>query len=127
MCQNVATTQPMVQGILTHEFIHMFDLCRHDLDFKNIDHLACTEIRAANLTHCSFFSASSQGDASLFKIKAAHQDCVKTKALFSVLAVRKVIYFIFFILILYFKQLKVMEGSSGVAKKEKMISYPNKV
>jgi hypothetical protein len=63
----------MVQGVLTHEMIHMFDYCRNDLDFKNIDHLACTEIRAANLTHCSFMSAWVQGDASPFKIKEAHQ------------------------------------------------------
>ncbi|CAO1367639.1 unnamed protein product [Diamesa hyperborea] len=90
VCQNIAKSEGMVQGVMAHEFIHMFDYCRNDLDFKNIDHLACTEIRAANLTHCSFMSAWSQGDASPFNIKAAHQNCVKTKALASVLAVRKV-------------------------------------
>lgn len=90
VCQNIATSEGMVQGVLAHEFIHMFDYCRNDLDFKNIDHLACTEIRAANLTHCSFMSAMTQGDASLFNIKAQHQNCVKTKALASVLAVRRV-------------------------------------
>ncbi|XP_062547316.1 mitochondrial inner membrane protease ATP23 homolog [Armigeres subalbatus] len=90
VCQNIARNEGIVQGVLTHEMIHMFDYCRNDLDFKNIDHLACTEIRAANLTHCSFLSAWTQGDASPFKIKQAHQDCVKTKALNSVLAVRKV-------------------------------------
>lgn len=79
-----------VQGVLTHEMIHMFDYCRNNLDFKNIDHLACTEIRAANLTHCSFMSSWSQGDSSPINIKATHQDCVKTKALMSVLAVRDV-------------------------------------
>lgn len=79
-----------VQGVLTHEMIHMFDYCRNNLDFKNIDHLACTEIRAANLTHCSFLSSVSQGDSSPINIKQTHQDCVKTKALMSVLAVRQV-------------------------------------
>lgn len=63
----------MVQGVLAHEMIHMFDYCRNELDFKNMEHLACTEIRAANLTHCSFTSAWSQGDASWTKIKEAHQ------------------------------------------------------
>jgi mitochondrial inner membrane protease ATP23 len=67
----------------------MFDYCRNNLDFKNIDHLACTEIRAANLTHCSFMSALVQGDASFFAIAKTHQNCVKSKALASVLAVRK--------------------------------------
>ena len=33
--------------------MHMFDYCRAELDFKNLEHLACTEIRAASLFHCS--------------------------------------------------------------------------
>ncbi|CAD6999118.1 mitochondrial inner membrane protease ATP23 homolog [Ceratitis capitata] len=90
VCQNMARNEGMVQGVLTHEMIHMFDYCNNDLDFRNIDHLACTEIRAANLAHCSFLSAMMQGDASIFDIKQAHQNCVKTKALQSVLAVRNV-------------------------------------
>uniref|UniRef100_T1H6S0 Mitochondrial inner membrane protease ATP23 n=1 Tax=Megaselia scalaris TaxID=36166 RepID=T1H6S0_MEGSC len=90
VCQNMARKEGMVQGVLTHEMIHMFDYCTNNLDFKNIDHLACTEIRAANLAHCSFLSAWAQGDASPVNIKQAHQDCVKTKALASVLAVRDV-------------------------------------
>ncbi|CAD0196889.1 unnamed protein product [Chrysodeixis includens] len=90
VCQNVSTRQGMVQGVLAHEMIHMFDYCRNQLDFKNMEHLACTEIRAANLTHCSFASAWSQGDASWTNFKKAHQDCVKTKALYSVLAVRQI-------------------------------------
>ncbi|KAG7307547.1 hypothetical protein JYU34_007753 [Plutella xylostella] len=75
VCQNVSTRQGMVQGVLAHEMIHMFDYCRNQLDFKNMEHLACTEIRAANLTHCSFMSAWSQGDASYTRIKKAHQVC----------------------------------------------------
>jgi mitochondrial inner membrane protease ATP23 len=90
VCQNIATNDGIVQGVMAHEMIHMFDYCRNDLDFKNIDHLACTEIRAANLTHCSFLSAMAQGDASFSNIKARHQYCVRTKALASVMAVRRV-------------------------------------
>ncbi|XP_014096794.1 mitochondrial inner membrane protease ATP23 homolog [Bactrocera oleae] len=90
VCQNMARNEGMVQGVLTHEMIHMFDYCNNELDFRNIDHLACTEIRAANLAHCSFLSAMMQGDASIFDIKKSHQNCVKTKALQSVLAVRNV-------------------------------------
>ncbi|KAI9562732.1 hypothetical protein GHT06_010186 [Daphnia sinensis] len=88
ICQNVARSKGMVQGILTHEMIHMFDACRHELNFKDLNHLACTEIRAANLTHCSFLSAMTQGDASFFRIQKQHAECVKHKALGSVLAVR---------------------------------------
>ncbi|XP_076625216.1 mitochondrial inner membrane protease ATP23 homolog [Colletes latitarsis] len=88
VCQN--NSKGIVQGVLGHEMIHMFDACRNNLDFNNLDHLACTEIRAANMCHCSFLSAWSQGDTSLFNFKEAHQICVKKKALQSILAVRKV-------------------------------------
>lgn len=90
ICQNVTRSESMTQGVLSHEMIHMFDYCRNKLDFKNIEHLACTEIRAANLTHCSYLSAVFQGDASPFRIAKAHQECVKTKAVYSVMSVRQV-------------------------------------
>lgn len=89
VCQNT-TNKNKVQGVLTHEFIHMFDYCNNNLDFKNPEHLACTEIRAANLAHCSFLSAYAQADADFFNIRQKHRDCVKTKALYSVLAVRQI-------------------------------------
>jgi len=73
VCQNMARNKSMVHGVLTHEMIHMFDYCNNDMDFRNVDHLACTEIRAANLAHCSFLSAMFQGDASPFNVKEAHQ------------------------------------------------------
>ncbi|XP_057670122.1 mitochondrial inner membrane protease ATP23 homolog [Diorhabda carinulata] len=90
ICQNTARKEGIVQAVLTHEMIHMFDYCKNDLDFKNLEHLACTEIRAANLAHCSFMSALFAGDASLFYVKEAHQNCVKNKALSSVLSARNV-------------------------------------
>lgn len=73
ICQNSAASRGMVQGTLLHEMIHMFDYCRNKLDLKNIDHLACTEIRAANIGHCSFLGSMFQGYSSPFNIKATHQ------------------------------------------------------
>lgn len=90
VCQNNARSSGVVQGILAHELLHMFDQCRAKMDLKNIDHLACTEIRAANLFHCSFLSAFAQGTASPFSIAKSHANCVKHKAMLSVLAVRGV-------------------------------------
>lgn len=90
ICHNAVSSKGMIQGILTHEMIHMFDYCRNKLDFKNIDHLACTEIRAANLTHCSYLSALMNGDIGFGSVKEMHQICVKNKALASILAVRNV-------------------------------------
>lgn len=88
ICQNVAKSKSIVQGVLTHELIHMFDYCRNELDLNNIDHLACSEIRAANLAHCSFLSAWWYGSASPFNIKGRHKECVRRKALSSVMAMK---------------------------------------
>lgn len=90
ICQNNSRSEGIVQGIMTHEMIHMFDYCNNKVDFRNIDHLACTEIRAANLTHCSLTSSILQGDVSPFSIKANHKDCVKRKAITSIISVRNV-------------------------------------
>lgn len=68
----------------------MFDYCRNNLDFKNLDHLACTEVRAANLTYCSFMSSWIDGDAAPWDMKQKHQECVKRRAMLSVLAARGV-------------------------------------
>ncbi|XP_037071675.1 mitochondrial inner membrane protease ATP23 homolog [Pollicipes pollicipes] len=88
VCQNVARKESVVQGILVHELIHMFDFCTKKVNFENLEHLACTEIRAANLTHCSYVSSILQGDSSPINIKQTHQDCVKNKAACSLVAAR---------------------------------------
>ncbi|KAI9575490.1 hypothetical protein GQX74_013600 [Glossina fuscipes] len=75
VCQNMARKQGMVKVVLTNEMIHMFDYCNNELDFRNIDHLVCTEIRAANLAPAYL------NILYLWK-------CVKTKALASALAMR---------------------------------------
>ncbi|XP_054718162.1 mitochondrial inner membrane protease ATP23 homolog isoform X2 [Uloborus diversus] len=90
VCQNTATNKSSVHGALAHEMIHMFDHCRAELDFRDVDHLLCTEIRAANLMHCSFLSSMVMGTASFIRIKKQHQECVKRKALASLMAVRDI-------------------------------------
>ncbi|ESO03482.1 hypothetical protein HELRODRAFT_192056 [Helobdella robusta] len=92
VCQNASTDQNVCCAVLTHELVHMFDYCRADVDFKNLEHLACTEIRAASFMHCRFFTAMSEGDASFFNYKNRHQECVKRKAIMSVLMVRNITY-----------------------------------
>lgn len=90
ICENNATSKPMCCSVLAHEMIHAFDFCRAKLDFKNIEHVACTEVRAAALMHCSFKTALAQSLASPIHVKQRHRDCVKVKALSSVVAVRNV-------------------------------------
>ncbi|XP_023246909.1 mitochondrial inner membrane protease ATP23 homolog [Copidosoma floridanum] len=90
ICQNVAKRKSTVQGVLTHELIHMFDYCQNKLDLQDINHLACSEIRAANLAHCSFLSAWIYRNASPFNIKKKHKECVRQKALSSVLSIKNI-------------------------------------
>lgn len=32
------------RGVLAHELLHMWDVCRANLDFNNLEHVACTEV-----------------------------------------------------------------------------------
>uniref|UniRef100_A0A8D0CGT9 Mitochondrial inner membrane protease ATP23 n=1 Tax=Salvator merianae TaxID=96440 RepID=A0A8D0CGT9_SALMN len=88
LCQNTIQSQSQMNRVVTHELIHAFDHCRAHVDwFNNVKHLACSEIRAANLS----------GDCSLtneilrfnFGLKRHHQTCVRDRAVRSILAVRK--------------------------------------
>lgn len=46
VCQNRRNlSKDKVCGIIGHELTHMFDYCRAKLDFKNLEHLACTEVK----------------------------------------------------------------------------------
>ncbi|XP_063783434.1 mitochondrial inner membrane protease ATP23 homolog isoform X3 [Pseudophryne corroboree] len=75
--------------VVTHELIHAFDHCRAHVDwFTNVRHLACSEIRAANLSgDCSLSNEISRFN---FGLKQHHQACVRDRALRSILAVRQI-------------------------------------
>ncbi|XP_033889435.1 mitochondrial inner membrane protease ATP23 homolog isoform X1 [Acipenser ruthenus] len=89
LCQNNIHQQAHMNRVVTHELIHSFDHCRAHVDwFDNFKHLACSEVRAANLSgDCSFSNELSRFK---FGLKQHHQECVRDRALRSVLAVRKV-------------------------------------
>ncbi|CAF0934673.1 unnamed protein product [Didymodactylos carnosus] len=64
--------------ILKHELIHAYDYCRVQINFNNIEHLACTEIRAASLTECTLSDYFSMTFSPFLSGK--HEYCVKRKA-----------------------------------------------
>lgn len=90
VCENNSKGKLACCSVLTHELTHMFDYCRAKVDFTNLEHLACTEIRAANFMHCSFLNAFLEGDATPFNVRERQKECVKRKALMSVLMVRNI-------------------------------------
>ncbi|XP_060065607.1 mitochondrial inner membrane protease ATP23 homolog [Ylistrum balloti] len=85
-CQNKVKSNGYCP-ILGHELIHAFDDCRAKIDYKNIDHIACSEIRAANLTQCDFFHGLMCGVVTP-GLDNSQKDCVRGHAMFSLMMSR---------------------------------------
>jgi mitochondrial inner membrane protease ATP23 len=82
VCSNVSALKVVVENTLTHELVHAYDHCRSQVDWSNPKDLACSEIRAANLSgDCTFMNEVGRGH---FKWKQQYQACVKRRAALSV-------------------------------------------
>ena len=69
---------------MAHELIHMYDECRFNVDWNNLRHVACTEIRANNLSgDCRYLSELNRG---IVSFAGQHQECVRRRAIESVTA-----------------------------------------
>jgi len=65
--------------VLTHELVHAFDYCRFNFDPSDCRHIACTEIRAANLSgDCHMANEWRRGN-----FNNSHKECVKRRTLIS--------------------------------------------
>lgn len=68
---------------ITHELVHAYDDCRAKVDWSNCKHIACTEIRSANLSGDCDFSAE-MGRMPLTMMGTAwsghQQQCVRRRA-----------------------------------------------
>ena len=72
---------------ITHELVHAFDACRVSLEPDSCAHLACTEIRASNLSgECDFMAEVGRAPLQLVAggLGAAQQRCVRRRAEVSV-------------------------------------------
>jgi hypothetical protein len=86
ICQNHVRSESHAHESIVHELIHAVDMCRTTMDpLQNCVHLACTEIRAENLSgECNFAKELTGGRIQQF---AKHgQQCVKRRAALSVKA-----------------------------------------
>lgn len=84
LCYNQSLNREQIKDAMMHEMIHMFDYCRFKFDFDNIEHVACSEIRAANLSFCSIYDRLRFGDS--WNFKKSHRNCVRDVAFKSVKA-----------------------------------------
>ncbi|ANQ09529.1 Uncharacterized protein PCOAH_00047010 [Plasmodium coatneyi] len=58
ICSNNIKNYYKLKYILTHELIHAFDFARANIDMYNCHHIACSEIRAYNMSNqCSYFNS----------------------------------------------------------------------
>lgn len=49
ICYN-RVSKRLMPGVIAHELMHMWDYCRANFDFKNLDHVACSEVCKQFLT-----------------------------------------------------------------------------
>ena len=78
----------MTAEVITHELIHAYDDARAIYDYENPEHVACSEIRASNLSgECKFFREAQRTmvTKSIFSLPyVKHQPvCVRRRALLS--------------------------------------------
>jgi inner membrane protease ATP23 len=86
LCQQNLVNDDHASQSMVHELIHAIDLCRTKMDpINNCIHMACTEIRAENLSgECGAVREIINGRVTNFKGHGA--ECVKRRAILSVKA-----------------------------------------
>ena len=84
LCQQHIVNADHAHQSMVHELIHAIDLCRTNMDpINNCIHMACTEIRAENLSgECNVMREAINGRISNFNGHGA--ECVKRRAVLSV-------------------------------------------
>ena len=84
LCENKLESKSHLEDTLAHQLVHAFDQATvKNLDWrKNLNHLACSEIRAVNLSgECRFTREIRRG---YFAVAKHHQDCVKRRAILGI-------------------------------------------
>lgn len=78
-CCNNSASSGHVHGTMLRGLLHMFDVCTRKVDFLNVEHLACMEIRKANLANCNYMIYFTRPE-STFSIDEQHRKCVQNTA-----------------------------------------------
>ena len=86
ICQQYMENELHTHKTMVHELIHAIDQCRTNMDpLRNCIHIACTEIRAENLSgECSFWKELPRMIAETGKFAGHGQACVRRRAILSV-------------------------------------------
>ncbi|KII93094.1 hypothetical protein PLICRDRAFT_49171 [Plicaturopsis crispa FD-325 SS-3] len=82
LCQGHYFSKKHMEDTLVHELIHMYDHCKFKVDWGNLRHHACSEIRANSLSgDCKFSRELRRGFVAFSK---QHQACARRRAVLSV-------------------------------------------
>mmetsp|Transcript_1386 Transcript_1386/g.2169 ORF Transcript_1386/g.2169 Transcript_1386/m.2169 type:complete len:217 (-) Transcript_1386:15-665(-) len=83
LCSNYVSSRELLAETMKHELVHAYDVCRAEM--KPIcSHIACSEIRASNLSgECGFFRDMMRGTRN-FSYRKRHKACVRDQALRSI-------------------------------------------
>ncbi|CAN6674376.1 mitochondrial inner membrane protease Atp23p [Trichomonascus vanleenenianus] len=85
LCQNRVMNRLKFEDTLAHEMVHAYDHCKFNVDWSDLRHHACSEIRASALSgECRAMNQIVRNG--IFKFAKGHQACVKRRATLSVLA-----------------------------------------
>ncbi|KAG9086446.1 Mitochondrial inner membrane protease atp23 [Ceratobasidium sp. UAMH 11750] len=84
LCQDRFLSKSHMQDTLVHELVHMYDHAKFKVDWNNLRHHACSEIRAASLSgDCRWSRETQRGFVTFSK---QHQACARRRAILSVIA-----------------------------------------
>ncbi|CCH42778.1 Mitochondrial inner membrane protease ATP23 [Wickerhamomyces ciferrii] len=85
LCQNRIIDKWHLEDTLAHELVHYYDNSKFKVNWVDLKHHACSEIRASSLSgECRIMNQISR--AGLGKFGRGHQECVKRRAALSVSA-----------------------------------------
>lgn len=86
ICQQYMRNELHVHKTMVHELVHAIDQCRTKLDpLHNCLHVACTEVRAENLSgECAFWTELPRMLHSSGKFAGHGKECVRRRAVLSV-------------------------------------------
>ncbi|KAI7907236.1 peptidase M76 [Cokeromyces recurvatus] len=82
LCQNRLASKRHTEVTMVHEMVHVYDDKKFKVDWYNLKHQACSEIRAASLSgDCRWTKEIQRG---FFTFTKQHQECVKRRAILAV-------------------------------------------
>ncbi|KAF8514275.1 metalloprotease ATP23 [Gautieria morchelliformis] len=84
ICTRGFTNRKHMENTIVHELVHMYDHCKFKVDWSNLRHHACSEVRAASLSgDCRW---GREINRFFFTFSKQHQVCARRRAILSVSA-----------------------------------------